>query len=342
METAIAIRTPDLIAAEINSIKSQTRTMVLCNSIEIGRCLVEGKSVIPHGEWGKWLEASVDYSQSTANNLMRIFDEYGANQLALFGAEAKSQALGSLSYTQAVAMLGVPAEEREDFIKENDIDNMSTRELQQAIKDRDQIKEQLEKARQIIDEKSEKERLLREEKFGIEREKRLVDRVLTDAQADVKLLQDSLRVARDDKKTAEEKYSDILAALNETKKQLAEAEKNGDVEEVTRLQSELEQADQLLVSANEEIAELKARPIDVQATTTIEKIPEEVEQELAHLRQQNKSVAILKYTLCFNHLVKGFQDLLGALDEIKKDSPDDHERYQHATLELISKMSAKL
>jgi hypothetical protein len=314
METAIAIRTPDLIAAEINSIKSQTRTMVLCNSIEIGRCLVEGKSVIPHGEWGKWLEASVDYSQSTANNLMRIFDEYGANQLALFGAEAKSQALGSLSYTQAVAMLGVPAEEREDFIKENDIDNMSTRELQQAIKDRDQAKEDLEAAQKIIDEKNEKARLLQKQK--------------DDAEADL------LR--------AQEIQTGLNARLFETQKQLTEAEKNGNAEEVERLKSELEQADQLLVSANEEIAELKAKPLDIQATTTIEKIPEEVEKELAHLRQQNKSVAILKYTLHFNNLVKGFQDLLGSLAEIQQDDPTVHEKYQHATLELISKMSARL
>ena len=79
MSTAVAIsRTPDMIATEINSIKSQTRIMVLCNSIEIGRRLVEAKEMLPHGEWGKWLETSVDYSQSTANNLMRIFEEYGA------------------------------------------------------------------------------------------------------------------------------------------------------------------------------------------------------------------------------------------------------------------------
>ena len=44
METAITLnRTPEVIAAEINSIKSQTKTMILCNSIEIGKRLVEAK-----------------------------------------------------------------------------------------------------------------------------------------------------------------------------------------------------------------------------------------------------------------------------------------------------------
>ena len=132
MNEITTIRTPQIVAAEINSIKDQTRTMILCNSIEIGRRLVEAKTLVGHGEWGEWLKTSVDYSKSTANNLMRIFDEYGANQMPLFGDNSKSQALGNLSYTQAVALLGVP--DKEEFIQENDVENMSTRELQEAIK----------------------------------------------------------------------------------------------------------------------------------------------------------------------------------------------------------------
>ena len=78
---------------------------------------------------------------------MRVFEEYGADQLALFGETgAKSQALGSLSYSQAVALLSVPEDEREQFVEENDASNMSTRELQQAIKERDQAKQEKEEA----------------------------------------------------------------------------------------------------------------------------------------------------------------------------------------------------
>jgi hypothetical protein len=140
------VRTPNIIAVEINSIKEQTRKMLLFNSIEIGRRLVEAKEMIPHGEWGNWLEISVEYSQSTANNLMRIFEEYGSNQITFFDDNAKSQALGNLSYTQAVALLGIPADEREDFIQEHDIDNMSTRELQQAVKEKQELELKLKEA----------------------------------------------------------------------------------------------------------------------------------------------------------------------------------------------------
>ena len=90
-------RTPQLIAVEINSIKEQTRKLVLFNSIEIGRRLTEAKLLLGHGEWGEWLEKSVDYSQRTASNLMRIFTDYGSSQITLFCDNAKSQALANLS-----------------------------------------------------------------------------------------------------------------------------------------------------------------------------------------------------------------------------------------------------
>ena len=139
-------RTSEIIAAEINNIKEQTRKMVLYNSIEIGRKLTEAKEIIGHGEWGTWLENKVEYSKSTANNLMKIFTEYGADQLTLLGDNAKSQAFGELSYSQAIILLGVPAEEREEFIKENNIEDMSTRELKKTIEELKKTKEEKEEA----------------------------------------------------------------------------------------------------------------------------------------------------------------------------------------------------
>lgn len=71
-------RTPEMVAAEINLIKDQTRKLVLSNSILIGKKLKEVKEMLEPGQFGKWLAEAVDFSQSTANNLMRVYDEYGA------------------------------------------------------------------------------------------------------------------------------------------------------------------------------------------------------------------------------------------------------------------------
>lgn len=127
-------RTPEMVAAEINLIKDQTRKLVLSNSIAIGKKLKEVKEMLEPGQFGKWLAEAVDFSQSTANNLMRVYEEYGADQGVLFGSAAKSDVVEKLTYTQAVLLLGVPAEQREDFIKETHVEDISTRELQAEIK----------------------------------------------------------------------------------------------------------------------------------------------------------------------------------------------------------------
>ena len=74
----------DMVTVEINTIKRQTQQILLTAAVEIGRRLVEAKSMVPHGEWGKYLEEKVEYSQSTAKNLMKLFEEYGSDQNKLF------------------------------------------------------------------------------------------------------------------------------------------------------------------------------------------------------------------------------------------------------------------
>ena len=128
------VRTLEVIGAEIRTF---TASMVN-NIIEIGRRMCEAKEMLPYGQFGDWIKANTGYSRSTANNFMRIFQEYGARQGSLFGATLENeQAFGKLTYTKALALLDVPAEEREQFVQDHDVENMSTRELQTAIAERD-------------------------------------------------------------------------------------------------------------------------------------------------------------------------------------------------------------
>ena len=138
MSDSITERTPPVIAVEINTIKQQTEKVVLNNAIEIGRRLKEAKDLIPYGEWGKWLAESVSYTERTAQKLMLVFDAYGDKQPAALNAGAQTQRLPNMNYSQALILLAVPEEEREQFIAEMDIENMSVRELQKTVKDRDQ------------------------------------------------------------------------------------------------------------------------------------------------------------------------------------------------------------
>jgi chromosome segregation ATPase len=342
--TAVAGRTVNLIAAEINSIKEQTRKMVLYNSIEIGRRLVEAKQLISHGEWGEWLEKSVDYSQSTANNLMRIFNEYGSEQLTLLDNNAKSQALGNLSYTQAIAMLGIPSEERENFIKEQDINNLSTRELQKAIKEREQAlkeKQEAEEASAALTKTVESMKNANE-KLKDEKDKEKVARLKAEQQAL------ELRGQINDSVIQREAY---LQQLDEYKTKLQEAQQDGNTEEVEKLTEKINALDdevEKLRSEKEELEQqLKEKATDVITAEpqVIERVPEEIVKELQDLRGKvNNAVgndkAVVKFSVQFDGLVKSFKELLGTLEEVQ--SEEVREKYKTAVKGLIGKMTERL
>lgn len=231
-------RTAEMIAGEINDIKNQTRALVLYNSIEIGRKLVEAKELVSHGEWGKWLEEKVDYSKTTANNLMKIFKEYGAEQISLLNdRNVKSEIYEKLNYSQAVELLGVPGEIREQFIKENSVEELSTRELKDkikqlknALKDVNESKKNLEK--QIKESNKEKDNL---SNVVLELNKQL-EKHNSETNVIVEDLEERLKVANGKIKELEERPVEVNVGLSDKEKEEVEALK----EEITTLRREID------------------------------------------------------------------------------------------------------
>lgn len=111
--------------------------------LTIGRCLTEAKQALPHGEWLPWLNERVEFSERTAQNFMRLAREW-----------SNPQALADLGAAKALTLLALPAEERESFIAENHVVggeektviDMTSRELEKAIKDRDEARKAAENA----------------------------------------------------------------------------------------------------------------------------------------------------------------------------------------------------
>lgn len=237
MSNLVVNRTPEVIAAEINSIKEQTRKVVLYNSIEIGRKLVEAKELVPHGEWGNWLEEAVDYSKSTANNLMKIFEEYGSDQITLLDDNLKSQAFGNLNYSQAVLLLGLPSDDREKFVEENKVDEMSTRELKKAIAD-------LKKANK------EKDNALKERDEAIEK--------LSALEESNRILEETFNEGAEERNSLEEKVKELEKEIEEVKSSKPVETVNVDWEEITA--EVQEKMDQLI--EEKEAAEMKIKELE--------------------------------------------------------------------------------
>lgn len=323
MSNVIISRTSDVIAAEINSIKEQTRIQVLCNSIEIGRKLKEAKEIVHHGEWGNWLKEKVDYSKSTANNLMKIFEEYGADQINLLGDNLKSQTFGNLSYSQALVLLGIgDSEEREKFIEENKADEMSTRELQRAISEKKKAEEEAKKA------KDELEKFKSKSKEEQEKIKKL--------EAEKKKLSETLTIESDK----------LLNELNDKRDEVLEARK--EVEEYKNKIKELEEAPVEVITGTddakikeleqkhqEEIEELQNKLIE--AEKKAKDVQENIKEEV-----NTKDENITKFEVHFKQIVEDFKNLLGDVNEIKVNSNENGEKYSEVCKKLINTMLERL
>lgn len=155
--------------AEILILKDQTAQ----NIIEIGKRLIKVKENLEHGEFTEWLKQKVDISHRTANNFMKVATTF-----------SNSQAIANLGSTKLFLLAGLEEEERQEVMQENNVEDITTRELEQVIKEKKQIKEQLEAEQDYSSELQEaikqKEEKIRELQIEIEKiqipEKEIVEK----------------------------------------------------------------------------------------------------------------------------------------------------------------------
>ena len=128
------------ITTEILRLKQDAGNAIL----GIGQRLIEAKAMLPHGEWLPWLTEQVEFSERTARNFMRLAREW-----------TNRQALADLGAAKALTLLALPPEERERFMEENhvvdgeekSVIDMTSRELEKAVKERDEALHAAEEAR---------------------------------------------------------------------------------------------------------------------------------------------------------------------------------------------------
>lgn len=191
---SIPVRSLQVIETEIKFYKRQTAEGI----IEIGNRLIEAKAQLKHGEWKEWLINKVDFTERTAQRFMKVAEE-----------TSKTTTLSDLPISKVYALLDVPAEERDEFIEsshvvdgeEKTVDDMSTRELSKVIKERDNLKNELNK----------------------------IDRHYKDAQETIRALHNSLEKSKETislkvKKEMEGKIKELEQELDKAKKEPASSD----------------------------------------------------------------------------------------------------------------------
>lgn len=91
----------------------------------IGNGLIEAKGKLDHGQWLDWLTENVGYSEKSAENYMRIARNYSNPQL-----------VADLGMRKALSLLALPETDRETFVAEANVVDMTSRELEKAVRER--------------------------------------------------------------------------------------------------------------------------------------------------------------------------------------------------------------
>lgn len=310
-------RSPETLGSEIRYLSAQAKSMTVWFIVEIGKRLAEAKKMVGHGGWLEFLKNETEFSSSSANRFMKIAREYGGNA-------SNFPTLGNLSVSNALRLLAVPEEEREEFAQAVDAEHISSRELEAAIRERDEARKALEEAQSAavqLTERTEKqaEQIRELESRPVEVAVQVADpaeiekavaEALAAAEKKHKAALDSaerLRKAAEKKQAELQAIADSAAKIESTNR--AEAEKLNT--RIANLQKELE-----LVRA-EQTAAAKASSI-----------------------QSDADVAV--FQSFFQATLENFNKACGLLGKVKLRDADKADKLLRFSRDAVAKMAAAL
>lgn len=301
---AVINRPGDVIAAEINFIKRRTQETVLSAAVEIGRLLCEAKLGVPYGDWGKWLEENVDYSISTANNLMKLYNEYGDKpQQSLFDDNSQD-IFAMLSPSQALTLTALPKEERKEFVETHDMEQISVRELQKEV---DRLK-----AEKAVADKSAKA------------EKAELQKKLKDADAERKKAEGELQAAQAATSESDIRCRDLKIELKKTQTELEELKANPPVVEQMPIDPPVD-------------PDAIRKEVEAEYTARLT-AAEEQNQALQKKLSIASSAALHKFNVHFGLWQQEYQTLAKLLGEIEAESPERAEKLRGLLQKMASEM----
>ena len=322
-------RTPDVIGAEIRGLTQQAKSMTLWFGIEIGRRLTEAKALLEHGQWLPYLKEQTEFSQPSASRLMRLYDEYGAKQTSLFGAELNYSTLNNLSISNALRLLAVPEDEREEFALEHDVEHMSARERDELIKQRDEAEQRAARAEEQVQQAAD----------GAAR----ADEQYQKAKQELHLLREKLGNAEAQKAAAEKELSELRERPVEV---AVEVDEKAVAEAVTaaRAKNDAEWAEKMAKVKNKlSEAGLKAEKLKAK----IKKAEERAEEKAAELERLKKSQTLndpntAVFKQIFEQVQEDFNKLHGSLLKVRASDPDTAQKLTAAVRALVDKMQGAL
>jgi chromosome segregation ATPase len=238
-EVSIESKSTEQLTAEANTLYHQAERLAGMSAMmlaETGRRLIEVKSRIPHGEFGKWCEENLEFSYRKAARTMQLAEKMD-DENSLF---SKMPTLANIGISRVWALLAAPEEVAAEVVENNDVESMKVRELQDEIAkvkaekeaaerkantlegNNDSIRKELASMqRELAESVTEKE--FNEMQAAAQAQKEDLTKELNEAKAESGAIQAKLDKAKEDLKKLKAKQKELESAKDEEVQKSIEA-----------------------------------------------------------------------------------------------------------------------
>lgn len=319
-ETVITVPVRDIntITSEIHYIQNDVQQYAAQGALKIGERLCEAKELLGHGEFLPWIKDEFGWTDRTAQKLMAVYREFGDSQKSLFGPEINTKTYSDLPVSKLYLLISVPESEREDFVKENNVAEMSVREMEKLLREKKEAEDESREAHAELNKLADKYAAL--SAVASEQEKELKA-----AQADVSA---SIEAAK--KEAAAEAEKARRTAEKAQKAAEAEAKKARDEAEAAK--KDLQQ-----LRDNPEIPQEVMDKLKAQFGKAAEEAEARAREAEAKLKVSDPDVAMFK--LHFDNLQKTAASMAQLITKMKlsgnADMADKLSRAAYAVLERV-------
>jgi len=198
------------------------------NLFNLARVFSEARKLLPHGEWGKWVMDNAGVEMRTAQQMIQSYERFGG-----------MPALASLDRTKLYKMNALPPGTEEAFMAQNDVQSMSSREVERAVKDfkakmQAEIDREREARRAAEQRAEEAENRPPEVPEEVVAELNAGRQAIAAKDAEIKRLADVGQEALEGQRSLARENSSLKRDLQESQDMLAEQQ-----EEIARVQGEL-------------------------------------------------------------------------------------------------------
>lgn len=321
-------RTKEIIVAEIKTTLINIQETTFYGAIRIGQGLKELKKLVPHGELAGYIEENLGFSQRKFQQYTQFAEQYGDENSPYMKAVSNPQICADLSFSNALRLLAIPEDRVEDFVTDNDVSDMTVKELEKKVKE---LQNEIGRSKEL--EKLDK--ALSECNTYSKRENDLVEKINS--------LQESLGSSNSEKTKAE---------IDHALKEIDEAQKSKDAadERADKLQKQLDQfkSDQKKIIENEKkkAADNAKSEVKKEAEEEIKKLTEAVNVAKKEKQDAEKGLAykedILSFKIIVDKLQEYYKDAVNALETIKRVDSEKAENFRLAFKAVLAELDKNL